>query len=601
MSLFEHMNEDSEHLQTIIFRRLVLAGFIRSLTNSITNMIDSIIAGRYLGTAGLSAMKLALPIFSIFALFSVVLGSGLSVVVSKDITRGRRDRANKVFQQVFTVAALISLVMMAMAIFCPDVPARWMAGASADAEMILNTSQYLRPLMLASLAIILYDVIGYIILLEGKNNLIFYASIAIFGIDITGDFLTWYMNWGIIGLAASTALSYVVACMILMSHYLSGKSEFSLRFALPKKNDMAGVFKQGLPLCIYQACNFTWSIAANHLMLLYGTAEHLAALSVQDALRYVPKALTAGATRAVLLLAGIFRGEEDSKAIRRLQNDIVKCSFFCGSAVAVIMAIFARPLISMFTSDPTVRSLGVYALLVYLPSIPFLILNGCCASFLQGIGKSFFSSLMYVCNRLILPLASMLILCPIFEADGIYLSFAACELAMTALFFLLLFLYRKVNHIEEFKLFDDIIADVQFIVHDKEEAVQISQAIHEFFRDHGATSAQAYQIALCAEELCINSLEHGFNDGRQHHLEVRAALTKKHAILRLRDDCRPFDLTAQSKMLNTDDPSQNLGLKLVFAAADDISYSFAMNMNNICIRIKTGSKLAEKQTKEVTA
>ena len=600
MSILDHMHEDSERLQTITFRRLVLAGFIRSLTNSITNMIDSIIAGRYLGTAGLSAMKLALPIFSIFALFSVILGSGLSVVVSKDITRGRREHANKVFQEVVTAAALISLIMMAMAIICPEIPAEWMAGTGADAEMVRNTTEYLTPLLLASLAVILYDVVGYIILLEGKNDLIVYASVAIFVIDITGDLLTWYMNWGIFGLAASTALSYVAACGILMYHFLSGRSEFTLHFAIPQKDDMAAVFRQGMPLCIYQACNFLWSIAANHLMLIYGTAEHLAALSVQDALRYVPKALTAGATRTVLLMAGIFRGEEDSKALRRLQNDIVRCSFYCGGAIAVIMAILARPLIMMFTSDPTVRQLGVYALLVYLPCVPFLILNGCFASFLQGIGKGFWSSAMFVLNRLIIPLASMLILCPIFDAEGIYLSFAACELTMTILFLLALRVYKRARNIEEFKLFDDIIADVQFLVRNKDEAVEVSQAVQEFFLSHNVPTAQAYQIALCTEELSVNSLEHGFNDGKPHHLEVRAALTKKHEILRLRDDCRPFDLTTQSKMLNTDDPTQSLGLKLVFAAADDISYSFAMNMNNICIRIKTSNKPAEKNTKEVT-
>ena len=38
-----------------IFRRLVAAGFIKSLTLSIAGMIDCIIVGRFLGASGLSA------------------------------------------------------------------------------------------------------------------------------------------------------------------------------------------------------------------------------------------------------------------------------------------------------------------------------------------------------------------------------------------------------------------------------------------------------------------------------------------------------------------------------------------------------------------
>ena len=49
-----------------IFRRLVVVGFIRSLTLSIASMIDCAIVGRFFGASGLSAMKLAVPVFPCF-------------------------------------------------------------------------------------------------------------------------------------------------------------------------------------------------------------------------------------------------------------------------------------------------------------------------------------------------------------------------------------------------------------------------------------------------------------------------------------------------------------------------------------------------------
>lgn len=46
-----------------VFGRLVLAGTVRNLTLSLTGMIDCAVTGRYLGEAGLSALKLAAPLF----------------------------------------------------------------------------------------------------------------------------------------------------------------------------------------------------------------------------------------------------------------------------------------------------------------------------------------------------------------------------------------------------------------------------------------------------------------------------------------------------------------------------------------------------------
>ena len=83
----------------------------------------------------------------------------------------------------------------------------------------------------------------------------------------------------------------------------------------------------------------------------------------------------------------------------------------------------------------------------------------------------------------------------------------------------------------------------------------------------------------------MNTLSHGFDDQKSHSLEFRFMITNNQLILRLRDDGRPFDLTERYKMINPEDPTHNIGLRIVFASADDVSYNSALNLNNVCIRI----------------
>ena len=68
-------------------------------------------------------------------------------------------------------------------------------------------------------------------------------------------------------------------------------------------------------------------------------------------------------------------------------------------------------------------------------------------------------------------------------------------------------------------------------------------------------------------------------------LAMRVFLSRNRTLyLRLRDDCRRFDLTERYRMIRPDDPSKNIGLRLVFANADEVQYSSAMNLNNVCVR-----------------
>lgn len=128
-------------------------------------------------------------------------------------------------------------------------------------------------------------------------------------------------------------------------------------------------------------------------------------------------------------------------------------------------------------------------------------------------------------------------------------------------------------------------ADLRLNIHDPDEAVSASRQVNAVCLEHGVNTRQAYLIALTAEELAMNSLKHGFDDHKRHHLELRLIISKKSLILRLRDDGRIFDLTKRYKMINPDDPTHNIGLRIIFASADEVRYNSSMNLNNVFIRI----------------
>ena len=92
-------------------------------------------------------------------------------------------------------------------------------------------------------------------------------------------------------------------------------------------------------------------------------------------------------------------------------------------------------------------------------------------------------------------------------------------------------------------------------------------------------------MSLAAEEAVGNVIEHGFSDGKPHSVEVRVSKKDAEWILRVRDDCRLFDPKKYMEQYTDEDPSANIGLKLLREIASDMAYVNALKLNNLMIKV----------------
>ena len=97
----------------------------------------------------------------------------------------------------------------------------------------------------------------------------------------------------------------------------------------------------------------------------------------------------------------------------------------------------------------------------------------------------------------------------------------------------------------------------------------------------GADSLTGSRVALCIEEIAGNVVSHGFRPGKKNLLSIRLAKKENQWILRFRDDCRSFDPVSYTPREGKD----ALGIRVVMAMADDIRYTYSLNLNNLTIKM----------------
>ena len=130
------MNREPVYISGLQKRMFFLsfgAAFISAFTQSVAVLADNLIVCTWMGENEIAAKTLAGPFYYILEIFAAGLAVGLQVVCAESFGAGKLDRVNRLFDQVFLLAAASMSVLTVLSLaFAPQMTALWGHGRSAD-------------------------------------------------------------------------------------------------------------------------------------------------------------------------------------------------------------------------------------------------------------------------------------------------------------------------------------------------------------------------------------------------------------------------------------------------------------------------------------
>ena len=119
-----------------------------------------------------------------------------------------------------------------------------------------------------------------------------------------------------------------------------------------------------------------------------------------------------------------------------------------------------------------------------------------------------------------------------------------------------------------------------------DEVVSVARQIQEFCLGKGIDSRRSMLAGLSMEEMAGNIVAHGFSkDRKKHSVDVRVVHKENDVILRIKDDCVPFDPAERQQMTDETDPAKNIGIRMIFRMAREITHRNILGLNVLTIRI----------------
>ncbi|MBR0086142.1 MAG: ATP-binding protein [Lachnospiraceae bacterium] len=582
-----------------LIRQMLTAQILSALTVSLCLLIDSIIIGRFLGVEGMAAYGLANPILLVIGALASTLSAGVQVVCSKSLGRGQSEETNAGFSSSLAVVALFSIPFMLLVFFFRTPVAR-LLGAGESELLLNNTKDYIAGFIIGAPATMGALVLVPFLQMAGESTLLIFAVLGMTIGDIALDLLNVLVfHGGMFGMGLASSVSYYIALLIGGYYFLSKKCFF--RFSLKQVTlaKIREIFAGGIPTVCNMASSVILVFVMNKLLLSWGGSRLVASFSVISTIGNAVNCISTGIGGVSLTLAGVLYHEEDRTGLLSMTRQMMKYALILGGAVIVLFQILARPAASLFLADDkTVLDMTVKGLRIYVFGIMPCAVNSTLKNVWQGTEREKMTSVYSFMDYALLPIVAALILSLFTKSWGIFAFYAAGEIA--AFCFLLVYLYGKTrqNPFEVSRLIllrDDFsVAPEKLFERDLfgiDDVLSASEAVQAFCDHPGdEDDAVAFQMALCIEEMGSNVVLHGFTkDDKEHHLSLRLLEKEEEWILRFRDDCRAFDPVEYVPKRQFGD---KLGIGLVLKIADEVRYTYSMNLNNLVIVIKRGKELS---------
>lgn len=381
------------------------------LVQSLYNIVDSIFVARLSETA-LTAASLVYSIQFLMIAVGVGTAVGLNALLSRKIGEHKTEEACQAATAGLFLMLLTSLIFSAAGIFLSDTIA---AKLATNPELQVLCKQYLSINLVYCWGIFLQTygqrllqavgdtILSMISLIIGAVLNIILDPIMIFG-------LLGCPAMGIRGAAIATVIGQMVgaAAALLFNRFQNPIIHVHLKNYHFRWQDVADIYRVGLPTIIMQAIGSIMTFAVNSILLPV-SATAVAFFGVYYKLQNFLMMPINGLGQAAIPIVGYNYGDKKYHRVQQTWNVLLPTGAIIALCGTVIFWCFPEPLLQLFSASQEMLTLGIPALRIISVSFIMAAITILCGYFASGLGNGIINMISAAIRQLVLLVPCLLI------------------------------------------------------------------------------------------------------------------------------------------------------------------------------------------------
>ena len=419
----------SEHTILKQFSRYVSLNILGMIALSCYVLADTYFVASCLGSRGLSAMNLALPVYNLIHSTGLMLGiGGATRFVLTRAQRGKRE-ANAVFTSTLLIGLAIGLVLMTAGFLLPDRIAALLGSSGASLEL---SSVYLGTLLRFAPAFILNNIIIAFVRNGGEPHLSMAGMVVGSLSNIVLDYIFMYpLGMGIFGAAFATGLSPVISLCVLSFHFIRRKNRAALVRRPAGIRASAGIFALGASTFVNEMSTGVVLLVFNLVILRISGETGVAAYGVVANIAFVVTSIFTGIAQGVQPIASRHMAAAKPGGLRRLSRYALVLTLLIAAAVYLFAFLCTDLLVAIFNSekDPALAQLARTGIRIYFTGFFLAGINIVFSAFLSAMAEPRFAFAASLIRGFIAVIAFVFLLSPPMGMHGVWLSVPCAEAA----------------------------------------------------------------------------------------------------------------------------------------------------------------------------
>jgi putative MATE family efflux protein len=351
------------------------------------NLADTFFIGKLGDPNQLASASISMPIFILSMALAGVIGTGAASYISRALGEGNGEEADKTLTIGMVYLLSIGLATTAAGLlFLPSLVS------------VLGTSEQTYPFTYSYVSVLVWGMIpimanfalGQLLRAEGDTMGSMFGMVLGTVANILLDpLLIFVLAWGVKGAAIATVAANSISLLLYLFRYRNGKTLIHFRpslFSFDRK--VSGeIFSIGIPASLSQGLMSVTLVVMNNIAASYGD-NVVAALGVASRIITIGTFVFMGMSAGCQPLVGYNYGATNLGRVRSIILWGVGYTSAIGSLLALVMWIWARSFIGVFTASPEVIETGKTILRALAWSLPLVGGQMLCTISVQAMGKA---------------------------------------------------------------------------------------------------------------------------------------------------------------------------------------------------------------------
>ncbi len=590
------MNDQAANTRMVsrLMFRLLPVQVLLAVVGAVNGLVSSFFASNFVGIEAMSAVGLYSPIGMLITSISTVLVGGSTILCGKYLGRNEREKVQSVFSLNLALSLLISFCFILFFLVLGFFDLTGFLTGDPVVRAYLN--RYLFGQAVGVLPQMLGSSCAAFLSLENRNKRTLAASISYIAVNILLNFVfVQLLHLEALGLALATSLGMWVFLGVQAACLLSGNTFFRISLNRPQWRAAGEILRIGLPGAASNLYQTARGLIVNRLLETFVGTAGLSAFAAANNLLGLVWALPTGMLAVSRMLISVSVGEEDRQTLTDVMRVMFRRFLPLMGGVSLALILCSVPLTRIFYHDPaeSVFMMTAWGFRILPLCMPLSIICMHFTCYGQVSGKQGLVHLLALLDGVVCVAGFTALLIPLIGMNSVYIANVLNGVVTTLV--IVGYAWRKnrcfPRNMEELMVFS---ADfgvpeeerLDLSVKSMNDVVLVSKRIQRFCLARGISERSALLAGLSMEEMAGNVVEHGFTkDRKPHSVDLRVVHKGEEILLRINDDCVPFDPHERLAMVSGDEPTKNIGLRIAFWAAKDVQYQNILGLNVLTIRI----------------